>query len=553
MKPDAFAALEDLRAHRAELGNPHLRELFAADPERFSRFSLTLGDLTLDYSKNRMVAETLPLLVALAERAGVAESRDAMFSGEALNFTENRAVGHVALRAPADATFTIGGRNVVPEVHEVLDRFCAFADGIRGGDIRGVAADRFTDVVNIGIGGSDLGPAMAVAALTPYRGDGPRVHFVSNVDGAHLSDTLATLDAERTLFITASKTFTTAETMTNAASARAWLAYRLGEESVGDHFAAISTNAEKVAEFGIKPERVFGFWDWVGGRYSVWSAIGLPLAISVGAANFRAFLAGARAMDEHFRDAPLPENLPVILGLLGVWYRNVWDFRTHAVLPYEQRLHRFAAHLQQLDMESNGKRVTRESELVEYRTGPIVWGEPGTNGQHAFFQLLHQGTEIVPADFLVAAEPREDLGDHHAKLVANCLAQTEALAFGKTEEEVRAELESSGLPGEALDKLLLHKVFPGNRPTNTLIYRRLDPFMLGMLIALYEHKVFVQGAIWNINPFDQWGVELGKALASRLLPLVRDGESGEGLDSSTAGLLARYRQMSAKPESLTER
>jgi glucose-6-phosphate isomerase len=543
MKPAALTALENLRAHRAELGNPHLRDLFAADPDRFARFSLSLGDLTLDYSKNRIVPETLPLLLTLAEAAGIAELRDAMFAGEPINLTENRAVLHVALRAPADADIRVDGRNVVPQVHAVLKAFLAFADRIRSGDIRGVAADRFTDVVNIGIGGSDLGPAMAVAALTPYRGNGPRLHFVSNVDGAHLADTLAGLDAERTLFLIASKTFTTSETMTNAASARAWLAYRLGEEAVPDHFAAISTNLEKVAEFGIRPDRVFGFWDWVGGRYSVWSAIGLPLAISVGAENFRAFLAGAREMDEHFRDAPLADNMPVVMGLLGIWYRNVWDFRTHAVLPYDQRLSRFAAHLQQLDMESNGKRVTRDSRLVEYRTGPIVWGEPGTNGQHAFFQLLHQGTEIVPADFLAAAEPHEDMGDHHAKLVANCLAQTEALAFGKTEAEVREELEKSGVAGEALQKLLPHKVFPGNRPTNTLIYRRLDPYTLGRLIALYEHKVFVQGAVWDINSFDQWGVELGKALATRLLPVVRDGAAADKLDASTRGLVARFREL----------
>ncbi len=543
MKPAALTALENLRAHRAELGNPHLRDLFAADPDRFSRFSLSLGDLTLDYSKNRIVPETVPLLLALAEGAGVAELRDAMFAGAPINLTENRAVLHVALRAPADADIRADGKNVVPQVHAVLKAFLAFADRIRSGDIRGVAADRFTDVVNIGIGGSDLGPAMAVAALTPYRGNGPRLHFVSNVDGAHLADTLAGLDAERTLFLIASKTFTTSETMTNAASAREWLAYRLGEEAVPDHFAAISTNLEKVAEFGIRRDRVFGFWDWVGGRYSVWSAIGLPLAISIGGENFRAFLAGARDMDEHFRNAPLAENMPVVMGVLGIWYRNVWDFRTHAVLPYDQRLSRFAAHLQQLDMESNGKRVTRDSRLVEYRTGPIVWGEPGTNGQHAFFQLLHQGTEIVPADFLVAAEPHEDMGDHHAKLIANCLAQTEALAFGKTEAEVREELEKSGLAGEALQKLLPHKVFPGNRPTNTLIYRRLDPYTLGRLIALYEHKIFVQGAVWDINSFDQWGVELGKALATRLLPVVRDGAAADKLDPSTRGLVARFRQL----------
>jgi glucose-6-phosphate isomerase len=543
MKAAAFTALEDLRAHREEMGNPHLRDLFAIDPDRFARFSLSLSDLTLDYSKNRIVAKTMPLLVALAERAGLDELRDAMFAGEPINLTENRPVLHIALRAPPDADIRVEGRNVVPDVHAELDRFLTLADQIRSGLIRGVAADRFSDVVNIGIGGSDLGPAMAAAALLPYRDNGPNLHFVSNVDGAHLADTLARLDAERTLFLIASKTFTTSETMTNAASARGWLAYRLGEEAVGEHFVAISTKADKVKEFGIRPERVFGFWDWVGGRYSVWSAIGLPLAISIGGENFRRFLAGARRMDEHFRDAPFAENMPVILGLLGVWYRNVWDFRTHAVLPYDQRLARFPAHLQQLDMESNGKRVTRESKLVEYRTGPIVWGEPGTNGQHAFFQLLHQGTEIVPADFFVAAEPHEDMGDHHQKLIANCLAQTEALAFGKTEAEAHHELEASGLSGSALQRLLPHRVFPGNRPTNTLIYRRLDPETLGMLIALYEHKVFVQGAIWNVNSFDQWGVELGKALASRLLPVVVGGESTEGLNGSTQGLVDRYRAL----------
>lgn len=545
MKRAAVAALEKLRAHREEMGNPHLRDLFAIDPDRFSRFSVSLGDLTLDYSKNRIVIETMQLLLALAEAAEVTALRDQMFSGAPINFTEKRPVLHVALRAPPDADIRVGGENVVPDVHATLDRFLTFADEVRSGEVRGVAADKFADVVNIGIGGSDLGPAMATAALTPYRDGGPRVHFVSNVDGAHLSDTLADLEAERTLFLVASKTFTTSETMTNAASARAWLSYRLGEEAVGDHFAAISTNLEKVAEFGVRAERIFGFWDWVGGRYSLWSAIGLPLAISIGSDNFRSFLAGARRMDEHFRDAPFAENLPVILGMLGIWYRNVLDLRTHAVLPYDQRLSRFPAHLQQLDMESNGKRVTRASKLVEQRTGPIVWGEPGTNGQHAFFQLLHQGTEIVPADFLIAAEPHEQLGDHHAKLVANCLAQTEALAFGKTEVEALAELEKAGLPGAEIEKLLLHKVFPGNRPTNTLIYRKLDPETLGMLIALYEHKVFVQGAIWDINSFDQWGVELGKALATRLLLVVEGETPADGLDSSTRGLVEQVRALKA--------
>jgi glucose-6-phosphate isomerase len=543
VKPQAFAALERLRAHKDELGNPHLRDLFATDPDRFTRFSLTVENLTLDYSKNRIVADTMPLLVELAERAEAPALREAMFAGMAINATEGRAVLHTALRAPAGEDIRVDGVNVVPQVHAVLNRFLAFADDIRSGEVRGIAADRFSQIVNIGIGGSDLGPAMAVDALAPYRGNGPRVRFVSNVDGAHLADTLTGLDAERTLFIVASKTFTTPETMTNAASARAWLAYRLGEAAVPDHFAAISTNAEKVRAFGVRPDRVFGFWDWVGGRYSVWSAIGLALAISIGSANFRAFLAGARAMDEHFRTAPLGENLPVVLALLGIWYRNVWDFRTHAVLPYDQRLARFPAFLQQLDMESNGKRVTRAGKLVEYRTGPIVWGEPGTNGQHAFFQLLHQGTEVVPADFLLAAEPHEDLGDHHEKLVANCLAQTEALAFGKTEEQARIELIAADLPVEEVKRLALYKAFPGNRPTNTLLYRRLDPFTLGMLIALYEHKVFVQGAIWDINSFDQWGVELGKSLSARLLPMVADDRPADGLDASTRGLLERYRRL----------
>jgi glucose-6-phosphate isomerase len=543
MSPETLTALETLSAHRQALGNPHLRELFAADGERFQRFSLSVGDLTLDYSKNRIVPETVPLLAALAEAAGVGALRDAMLSGAPINLTENRPVLHVALRAPAGADIRVGGENVVPAVQAMLDRFTAFADEVRSGAVRGVAGDRFSDVVNIGIGGSDLGPAMAAAALDPYRGDGPRVHFVSNVDGAHLADTLRELDAERTLFIVVSKTFTTAETMTNAASARGWLAYRLGDEAVAEHFAAVSTNLAAAAAFGMRPERVFGFWEWVGGRYSMWSAAGLSLAIAIGGTGFRAFLAGARRMDEHFRDAPFTANMPALLALLGVWYRNVWDFRTQAVLPYDQRLARFPAYLQQVDMESNGKRVTRAGALVEYRTGPIVWGEPGTNGQHAFFQLLHQGTEIVPADFLIAAEPQETLGDHHTKLVANCLAQTEALAFGKTEDEARTELAAGGLAGEALERLLIHRVFPGNRPSNTLLYRRLDPETLGMLLALYEHKVFVQGAVWNINSFDQWGVELGKALATRLLPMIAGGASADALDASTRGLIARYRAL----------
>ncbi|MGQ7793340.1 glucose-6-phosphate isomerase [Faunimonas sp. B44] len=543
MKDKARRALEALAEHGRTLAGTTLRELFARDPDRFARFSASAGGLTLDYSKNLVTAETVPLLVALAEAAGVEERRHAMVSGEAINNTERRAVLHVALRAARGADIRVGGENVVPAVHEVLDRMGAFAEAVRSGAIRGATGLAFADVVNIGIGGSDLGPAMAAAALAPYRGGGPRVHFVSNVDGAHIADTLAALDPARTLFLIASKTFTTAETMTNAGTARAWLADALGDKAVADHFAAISTNLAAVESFGISADRVFGFWDWVGGRYSVWSAIGLPVAIAIGSANFERFLAGGRTMDEHFLAAPLAQNLPVLMALVGIWHRNVHGMASQAILPYDQRLARFAAHLQQLDMESNGKRVTRDGRPVDYETGPVVWGEPGTNGQHAFFQLLHQGTDVVPCDFLVAAEPHEALGDHHAKLVANCLAQSEALAFGKTEEEARAELAQSGLGAAEIDRLAPHKAFPGNRPSNTLLYRRLDPFTLGMLIALYEHKVFVQGVVWDVNSFDQWGVELGKALASRLLPIVRDGAPAAGLDSSTAGLVARMRDL----------
>jgi glucose-6-phosphate isomerase len=535
--------LEALRRHRAAISATHLRDLFARDPERFRRFSLTLGDLTLDYSKQLIASATMSLLARLAAAAELESARDEVLAGEPFNNTEGRAALHVALRNRSDRPMRVNGEDVMPAVGRVLERVGAFADAVRAGEVHGATGKAFTDVVNIGIGGSDLGPAMAVAALAPYRGGGPRVHFVSNVDGAHLADTLAGLDPETTLFLVASKTFTTLETMTNAGSARTWISERLGEKAVGDHFATISTALDKVAAFGIDEERVFGFWDWVGGRYSVWSAIGLPVAISVGFANFERFLAGGHRMDEHFRTAPLAANMPAVMGLLAVWYRNVWGFATHAVLPYDQRLRLFPAHLQQLEMESLGKRVTRRGEPVDSATGPVIWGEPGTNGQHAFFQLLHQGTEVVPCDFLIAAEPHETLGDHHAKLVANCLAQTEALAFGRTEQEAREELAASGLDAPEVERLAPHRTFPGNRPSSTLIYRRLDPETLGMLVALYEHKVFVQAAIWDINPFDQWGVELGKALAGRLLPIVRDGAPPEGLDSSTRGLVERYREL----------
>jgi len=523
-------------AHR--LKPVSLRRLFAEDPARFDRFSLQLGDLTLDFSKEKIDAAAFAALVRLAEAAGVIALRDSMFAGEPINLTEGRAVLHTALRAPASDGTAVAGRPVAPEVHAVLDRFCAFAEDVRSGAYAPPGRPRFTDVVNIGIGGSDLGPAMATRALAPFA-TGPRLHFVSNVDGADLADTLATLDPATTLFIIASKTFTTLETMANARSARAWLEQALPAEEVGAHLAAVSTNLKATAEFGIDDSRVFGFWDWVGGRYSVWSAIGLPLAIAIGGTNFRAFLDGARAMDEHFRTAPLAENLPVVMALIGIWRRNLLGCPTVALIPYDQRLARFPAYVQQLEMESNGKRVTRDGSPAAFATAPVIWGEPGTNAQHSFFQLIHQGTDVVPVDFIVAARPHEALGDHHAMLLANCLAQAEALAFGRTADEVRQEMAAAGAPPERIEALVPHRCFPGDRPSTTILYRQLTPFALGRLIALYEHKVFVQGAIWNINSFDQWGVELGKQLAGQLLPMLKGEALADGKDSSTRGLIAR--------------
>ncbi|MCX5577310.1 glucose-6-phosphate isomerase [Kaistia terrae] len=529
---DAFATL---RSHRDRVEAQTMREMFAADPARFSRLSVSADDLLLDYSKNRIDAAAVVALLDLARTAGVEERRDAMFAGEKINVTENRAVLHVALRATADERYLVDGKNVVDDVHSVLAAMSAFAEGIRDGSIAGVGG-RFTDVVNIGIGGSDLGPAMVTRALSPYH-DGPRLHFVSNVDGAHIHDTLEGLDPATTLFLVASKTFTTIETMTNAGTARAWIVAALGEAAVGAHFAAMSTALDKVSAFGIDVSRAFGFWDWVGGRYSVWSAIGLPVMIAIGSKNFREFLAGAHSMDQHFRTAPLDRNVPVILALIGIWNRNVLGFPAKAVLPYDQRLERFAAYLQQLDMESNGKRVTLEGNAVTLATGPLVWGEPGTNGQHAFYQLIHQGTDVIPCDFLIAATAHETDKVHHALLLANCFAQTEALMRGRTTDEARAELAAEGKVPTEVERLATHKTFPGNRPSNTILYKTLDPFTLGRLIALYEHQVFVQGAIWGIDSFDQWGVELGKQLAMQLLPMVDGRADASSRDSSTAGLI----------------
>ncbi|WP_192644337.1 glucose-6-phosphate isomerase [Bosea sp. OAE506] len=525
-----------LAEHRRATEARPLRTLFAEDAARFSGFSARHDDLLLDYSKTAVTAQTRTLLLELAESAGLARQRDAMFAGEGINTTEKRAVLHTALRAPKSQRILVDGRDVVPAIHETLDRLAAFADGVRDGSIAAADGAPFTDIVNIGIGGSDLGPVMVTLALAPYH-DGPRLHYVSNVDGAHIADTLAKLDPARTLFIVASKTFTTVETMTNAATARRWIAGALGEAAVGAHFAAVSTALDKVAAFGIAPDRVFGFWDWVGGRYSVWSAIGLPVMIAIGPKHFRAFLDGAHAMDEHFRTAPLDRNLPVLLGLIGIWHRDICGYPARAILPYDQRLLRLPAYLQQLDMESNGKRVRKDGSPVERPSGPLVWGEPGTNGQHAFYQLIHQGTDTIPCEFMIAAEGHEpELVHQHRLLLANCLAQSEALMKGRTLEEARDALTKQGLPAAEIEALAPHKVFPGSRPSITLAYRRLDPFTLGRLIALYEHRVFVEAAIWGINAFDQWGVELGKELATALLPVIEGKAPADAHDSSTAGL-----------------
>jgi len=534
--PDLLLRMKD---HATALQTRTLRALFAEDENRFDRFSASCGDLLLDYSKCHVDAQAMNLLAALAEGAGLAERRRAMFEGAHINETEDRAVLHTALRNQTGTPVYVNGVDVMPEISAVLAAMAEFSESLLAGDICGATGKPFTDVVNIGIGGSDLGPAMCTLALAPYH-DGPALHYVSNVDGAHVSDSLKGLNPETTLFIIASKTFTTVETMTNARTARKWVAQALGEEAVGAHFAAVSTALDKVSEFGISKDRVFGFWDWVGGRYSIWSAIGLPLMIAIGPDAFHEFLEGAHEMDRHFREAPLLENLPVIMGLIGVWHRDALGHAARAVLPYDQRLARLPAYLQQLDMESNGKRVTLHGEPVAMETGPLVWGEPGTNGQHAFYQLLHQGTTVVPCEFIVSARGHEpDLAHHHEMLVANCLAQSEALMTGRTIGEARDGLAAAGKSESEVQNLAPHKVFPGNRPSLTLVHDMLTPFALGRLIALYEHRVFVEGVIWNINSFDQWGVELGKELATALLPMVRMEADSSAKDSSTRGLLNR--------------
>ncbi|MEI5136301.1 glucose-6-phosphate isomerase [Streptomyces libani] len=531
-----------LGKHREQLAEVHLRELFERDPARAERYTLQVGDLHLDYSKHLVTDETLGLLRELAAATGVAELRDAMFRGEKINITERRSVLHTALRAPGSAVVMSDGENVVPGVQHVLTRMGIFSDRVRSGDWKGHTGKRIKTVVNIGIGGSDLGPAMAYEALRAYTHRDMQFRFVSNVDGADLHEAVRDLDPAETLFIIASKTFTTIETITNATSAREWLLAGLGAdggEAVAKHFVALSTNAEKVAEFGIDTDNMFEFWDWVGGRYSFDSAIGLSLMVAIGPERFREMLAGFHLVDEHFRTAPPEENAPLLLGLLGIWYGNFWDAQSHAVLPYSHYLSKFTAYLQQLDMESNGKSVDRQGNRVGWQTGPVVWGTPGTNGQHAYYQLLHQGTKMIPADLIGFAEPVADLQPglvaQHDLLMANLFAQGQALAFGKTPDEVRAE-------GVA-EELVPHKTFPGNRPTTTILAGELSPSVLGQLIALYEHKVFVQGAVWNIDSFDQWGVELGKVLAKRVEPALTEGAEVPGLDASTAGLVAKYREL----------
>jgi len=524
------AAWNDVHAQAGRLRQTSLRALFADDADRFEALSFSDRDLTVDLSKEKLDAEALSALLALAEAAGVEAERGRMVAGAPINATEGRAALHMALRGGAPA----------PEGDDVAgtrDRFLAFAEEVRSGAVAG-SGGAISDVVNIGIGGSDLGPVMAARALRPDC-DGPRLHFVSNVDGAHLADAVRDLDPARTLVIVSSKTFTTLETMANARLARDWL----GAHADGQ-MAAVSTNIEGCAEFGIPAERVFGFWDWVGGRYSIWSAIGLSLAIGIGAERFRAFLDGAAAMDRHFCTTPLAQNLPVLLALVGLWRRNAMGWPSVALIPYDQRLERFPAYVQQLDMESNGKRVSRSGTPLAQASGPVIWGEPGTNAQHSFFQLLHQGTDTVPVDFIAAARPRDADPEHHALLLANCLAQSQALAFGRTTEEVEAEMAGKGRLPEEIATLAPHRTFPGDRPSTTILFRELDPFALGRLIALFEHKVFVQGVIWGVNSYDQWGVELGKELAGSLIPALRDGAE-LGADGSTTGLLARIRNLGA--------
>jgi glucose-6-phosphate isomerase len=539
---DESHAWQALTQHQREIGDVHMRDLFERDPQRFERFSLRLGEILFDFSKNRISEKTLALLFDLARQADLAGWIEAMFSGQKINLTEGRAVLHVALRNRSNEPIYVDGQDVMPEVHRVLDKMRRFSEAVRSGEWKGYTGRAITDVVNIGIGGSDLGPKMVCEALKPYARPDLRAHFVSNVDSTDLVETLKSLDPETTLFLVASKTFTTQETMTNAHSARQWLlAAAKDETAVARHFAAMSTNTELVSKFGIDTRNMFEFWDWVGGRYSLWSAIGLSIALYLGMDNFEELLGGAHKVDRHFRETPFERNIPVIMGLLGVWYNNFFEAQSHAILPYDQYLTYFPAYFQQGDMESNGKGVTRQGEWVSCSTGPVIWGQPGTNGQHAFYQLIHQGTKLIPCDFLAAVESHNPLGEHHPILLSNFFAQTEALMKGKTPGEARAELAAEGYAGARLDNLVPAKTFPGNRPTNSFLYKKLTPEVLGALIALYEHKIFTQGVIWNINSFDQMGVELGKQLAKKILPELPGEGQVTSHDSSTNGLINTFK------------
>ncbi|XP_073234153.1 LOW QUALITY PROTEIN: glucose-6-phosphate isomerase-like [Porites lutea] len=547
------AEFSALQKHYESASKLHMRSLFESDAHRFDKFSTQIetpdGTILVDYSKNIITEETMKHLMNLAKARGIESARDKMFSGEKINFTEDRAVLHVALRNRSNKPVNVDGKNVMDDVNAVLKQMRNFTEALRSGAWKGHTGKVITDVVNIGIGGSDLGPLMVTEALKPYGKKDLHVHFVSNIDGTHLAKTVATLDPETTLFVVASKTFTTIETITNAKTAREWLLNKLKDKSaVAKHFIALSTNEEKVTEFGILKENMFAFWDWVGGRYSLWSAIGMSIAVYIGMDNFEALLSGAHFMDNHFCSAPLEKNVPVILAMLKVWYYNFFGAQTHGFFQYDQYMHRFAAYFQQGDMESNGKSVTRSGERVDYSTGPIVWGEPGTNGQHAFYQLIHQGTKLIPGDFLAPVETQNPIsgGLHHTILLANFLAQPEALIKGKTTEEARAELEKSGKTGETLGKILPHKVFEGNKPTNSILFSKLTPFILGALIAMYEHKIFCQGVIWDINSFDQWGVELGKQLAKAIQPELEKPGTVTSHDSSINGLINFIKQHSAK-------
>jgi glucose-6-phosphate isomerase len=537
-------AWQALQEHQREMVEVRMRDLFAQDPQRFERFSLRTGDILFDYSKNRVTQETMRLLCDLARQANLAGKIEAMFTGEKYNNTEKRAVLHVALRNRSNRPIYVDGVDVMPEVNRVLAHMRTFSEEVRLGKWTGYTGKPITDVVNIGIGGSDLGPKMVCEALKPYGKPGLRVHFVSNVDSTDLVETLKLVNPETVLFLVASKTFTTQETMTNAQTAREWfLAAAKDEAAIARHFAAMSTNTAAVAKFGIDPKNMFEFWDWVGGRYSLWSAIGLSIALYLGMDNYEALLGGAHAVDDHFRTTPFEKNVPVIMGLLGIWYNNFFDAQSHAILPYDQYLLHFPSYFQQGDMESNGKGVTREGERIQgYSTGPIIWGQPGTNGQHAFYQLIHQGTKLIPCDFLAAAQSHNPRGDHHPILLSNFLAQTEALMKGKTPDEVRLELAAQGMSGAELEELVSHKTFPGNRPTNSFLYPKLTPAVLGSLIALYEHKIFTQGAIWDVNSFDQWGVELGKQLAKVILPELKSDAQVQSHDASTNGLINAIKQ-----------